>query len=55
MGKMKAALQRVIGKSEPEKNYVRKEHDPIQYSDQTCCRKCGKVWDTNDAEPPECE
>ena len=34
---------------------VKKDHTPIQFSDQMRCRKCGKVWDTNDPEPPECD
>lgn len=25
-----------------------------QQGDQMCCGKCGKQWDVNDPEPPEC-
>lgn len=27
---------------------------PRQYSDQVSCSACGKTWDVNDPEPPEC-
>lgn len=30
------------------------DHDAIQYSDQMQCAKCGKAWDVNDPDPPEC-
>lgn len=30
------------------------DHDAIQYSDQMQCAKCGKAWDANDPDPPEC-
>ena len=31
------------------------KHCLRQYSDQMTCRKCGKTWDVDDPEPPECE
>jgi diadenosine tetraphosphate (Ap4A) HIT family hydrolase len=30
------------------------EHKARQYSDQLHCHICGKQWDVNDPEPPEC-
>lgn len=30
------------------------EHKARQYSDQMHCHVCGKQWDVNDPEPPEC-
>lgn len=29
-------------------------HKTRQYSDQLHCHVCGKQWDVNDPEPPEC-
>ena len=55
--RMKELYETLTGK-EPKafsESKPKQEHDPIQYSDQTRCRKCGKVWDTNDADPPPCE
>lgn len=26
-----------------------------QYGDQMQCARCGKSWDVNDPDPPECE
>lgn len=52
MGKMKATLEKIIGRPEPTNNF--RDHVTIQYSDQTKCRICGKVWDTNDYDPPNC-
>lgn len=31
-----------------------KQHDVRQYSDEIHCHICGKVWDVNDPDPPEC-
>ena len=58
MGKIKNLINRAVPnkalmpvvKREPSA-----QHNTITYSDQTQCRICGKVWDTNDAEPPECD
>lgn len=36
----------------------KKAHPPAQlrqYSDQMHCYHCGKQWDVNDPEPPECK
>lgn len=30
------------------------KHDARQYSDQMHCHICGKQWDVNDPQPPEC-
>lgn len=30
------------------------EHKARQYGDQMQCHVCGKAWDVNDPEPPEC-
>jgi hypothetical protein len=30
------------------------EHKARQYSDQMQCHVCGKAWDVNDPDPPEC-
>lgn len=54
MGKIKNLINRAVP-NKALKPVVKREHNTIQYSDQTQCRICGKVWDTNDAEPPECE
>ncbi|QGF21060.1 hypothetical protein MA11_gp35 [Pectobacterium phage MA11] len=38
-----------------EMNTMRSPHrQPRQYSDQVSCSACGKTWDVNDPEPPEC-
>lgn len=52
MGKLKSLL---FGKTKQPDIQKYREHDTIQYSDQTRCRICGKVWDTNDPDPPKCE
>lgn len=52
MGKLKALL---FGKTKQPDIQKYREHDTIQYSDQTRCRICGKVWDTNDPDPPKCD
>ena len=53
MGKIKNLINRAVP-NKALKPVIKREHNTIQYSDQTQCRICGKVWDTNDAEPPEC-
>lgn len=31
------------------------EHVAKRYQDQYYCSRCGKSWDIDDPEPPECE
>ena len=33
---------------------MKQQHKARQYSDEMHCHVCGKVWDINDLEPPEC-
>lgn len=30
------------------------EHEAKRYGDQYHCSKCGKQWDADDQDPPEC-
>ena len=51
--RMKELYERLTG--EQPKDPAPLDHDLIQESDQTRCRRCGRVWDTNDPAPPPCE
>lgn len=56
MGRMKDQLAKMLkNPNRVIQKELYRDHVTIQYSDQTQCRICGKIWDTNDSDPPPCE